>query len=252
MRQILFLKNKTTPVDPYEEFFTKKGFQTAFVPLLEHTSVDREGTKDFLASDTFLDVDLFIVTSHRAVEMLRACLELLEPENRKKVLKKRAYTVGPATDKVLKKMGFTDVRGGADAGNGHRLADIVLQNEKAAANVVFFTGEVRKDIIPKKLLAHGIDLREKVIYKTVVRSDVVEVFERHMLDSDSYIVFFSPQGTEHIVEYVAQNRVRVAAIGPTTEEYLMGKSIRSVVARQPDAEALWRAIEGEREGGEDQ
>lgn len=248
MRHILFLKNSTTPSDPYEEFFTKKGYKTAFVPLLEHTSVDSEGTVDFLANDDFLEAALFIVTSHRAVEMLRGCLELLKPEMRRKVLEKRGYTVGPATDKVLKEMGFSDVRGGSDAGNGHKLAEIVLQDEKKGAKVVFFTGEVRKDIIPKKLLSHGIDLRERVIYKTVVRSDVVAKFEEQRLDSDSCIVFFSPQGTEHMVGYVAQHAVRVAAIGPTTEEYLVGKGIRPVVAEKPDAEALWRAIEEEGSG----
>lgn len=247
--KILLLKNRTTPRDPYHEVFLSSGYEPTFIPLLKHCHVDRETSTQYLMSDDFLQTPVFIITSQRAVECLNECMEHVSSNIKPLIYEKIVYTVGPATTKVLHEAGFSNIRGGADAGNGSVLSDIIIADiEKyGAKKMVFFTGEIRKDIIPRKLKGANIDLKEKVIYKTEDRDDIVTTYRANK-DNVEWVVFFSPQGTQPIVEHLLsiepnQKGPLVASIGPTTEEYLKENNIRiDTVASKPDANSLLQAI----------
>lgn len=256
-RPVLLLKNPSTPLDPYDEEFRRHGYHPVFIPLLHHSHWDRNGTIGYLTSNEFLTTPTFIITSKRGVEMFDDCLLDVDEATRRQIFGKTAYTVGPATADELSRIGFTNVRGGEHAGNGRKLAEIIYQ-ELGPGNhrMVFFTGEIRKDILPKALLNYGFDLSERVIYKTEDRDDIEDQFTQAWTqhrDQNPWIVFFLPQGTESIVatltaprlsgETPAAGQVPVALIGPTTEEYLKDNHITpTVVAAKPTAKLLVDAI----------
>ncbi|RCK54520.1 Uroporphyrinogen-III synthase [Candida viswanathii] len=246
---VILLKNPSVPEDPYDAKFTTSHYAPHFIPLLTHTHTNKHLTTAYLSSTEFLDhCDVFIITSQRAVEMFHECLCRIPAATRARIYAKVGYTVGPATYSILKGCGFVDVRGGERAGNGSKLADLISGEITREARVVFFTGEIRKDIIPKKLCGLGYDLKEVVIYKTECREDIVERFERLMMGLElGWIVFFSPQGTKEIVEHLRREsggrRWKIASIGPTTEEYLLGYDIKpNVIAEKPEPESLFQCI----------
>lgn len=248
--RLLLLKNKTTPQDAYHEILASNNHTPEFVPLLSHGPVSISKTVEFLASDEFLHhTDSFIITSQRAVEVFHDCLRIISAESAEKaklIRSKPGYTVGPATEQILKENGFLDVRGGSNAGNGSKLADIIMNDKPhSSSKIVFFTGVVRKDIIPVKLKSNGVHLEEEVIYKTEARDGIIENYIQCCEEKVDWVVFFSPQGTEDIVQHMksTQPQVKIASIGPTTEEYLLDNSITAqVVAEKPTAASLYEGI----------
>ncbi|CDK27388.1 unnamed protein product [Kuraishia capsulata CBS 1993] len=260
---VLFLKNKTVPSDPYELQFEKQGYHTSFIPLLNHEHLNKQDICAYLTSAEFLQhTKALIITSQRAVEALDDSLRLLsekEPHGvLQLILQKPSYTVGPATAEVLSRIGFSDIRGGIDAGNGSLLADLIIEDKlfsnlsEAEKKIVFFTGETRKDTLPKKLLASNFQLKEEVIYRTVTMSDAHERFKRAFEESSRFdsrwIIFFSPQGTEIITKSLLELQdtvqgLNIASIGPTTESYLLDIGLRpNVVSFKPEALSLLESI----------
>lgn len=254
--KVVMLKNKTTPRDAYEDLFTECGHDAHFVPLLNHDPVSIEDTVCYLTSDAFLkETPRFIITSQRAVIVFHECLDRIsaqDPSTANIIRSKIGYTVGPATEKVLRDKGFTDVRGGAEAGNGAALADIILlECSGADFPIVFFTGMIRKDIIPVKLRNNGFSVNEVVIYKTAPKPDILDNFKilcHHHVD---WIVFFSPQGTDDIVHHITTEKphslayTKFASIGPTTQDFLVSRGIHPhVVASKPTAHSLLDSLAG--------
>ena len=151
------------------------------------------------------------------------------------------YTVGPATALALAKLHFSTILG-ADTGNGTALATMIVQTCKrekplfteisATQKVVpdlpllFLVGDKRRDIIPKRLSEENIPLEELLVYETTVASTFEEELDQVLNDDQDgeveWIVFFSPSGAEIALEKMKKipHRIKVATIGPTTEEYL--------------------------------
>lgn len=252
MSSVLFLKNQTVPADPYEEAFSAKGFNTTFIPLLDHIHAESSIITTYLTSEEFLkETDALIITSQRAVEALSEALSLISTAEREQILGKKAFTVGPATQRVLSTLGFTKLGGGEHAGNGKILSDIILEQLRPDQNVTFFTGETRRDIIPTRLLSNGYSLKEVVIYKTIEKPQIIErftqAFNKILPHASQWIIFFSPQGTEEIVNYLRglelPESFKIASIGPTTEKYLLENGITPhLVSPKPEANSLLRGV----------
>lgn len=252
MADIFLLKNKTVPKDPYHEILEPSSFKPTFVPLLDHVHINQEETIKLLESDKFiLHTSAIIITSQRAVESLASTLSKLPEDYRAKVFEKTAYTVGPATFKILSELGFKNVKGGEEAGNGDILSDIILNDikENDDEHFVFFTGEIRRDIIPKKLSNNGVSIKEVVIYKTEEKSGIIDDFTdkfHNCSNNSKWIVFFSPQGTAEIVDHLKTqdlSNTKIGSIGPTTEKYLIENGIKvDLVSKKPDAQNLFDGI----------
>lgn len=256
--RFLLLKNKTQPSDAYYEELLGYGHAAEFIPLLEHSPVDIAETVKYLESHEFLyQTTRFIITSQRAVEVFHECLLIISktnPEHASLIRNKAGYTVGPATAQVLGENGFVDVRGGSRAGNGLKLSDLIIEDlcdegvdldSKNKECIVFFTGVIRKDIIPVKLRQNGVAIKEVVIYKTEPKVGIINHFMLCCNEHVDWIVFFSPQGTEEIVDHIVKTSPQtfIATIGPTTEEYLLSKGIRPhVVAAKPTSASLYEGI----------
>lgn len=163
------------------------------------------------------------------------------------------FTVGPATSSLIASYGFTNILGGAEAGNGSILASIISSLKPKYSRCVFFTGETHRMIIPKHLRENGIECIEKIVYISVELSDAQFKF-RELLDNHDqsiylWTVFFSPSGALGIANAIAKIRsentihLKVAAIGPTTEEFLIKQGITpDAVAKKPDPNSLLSEI----------
>ncbi|CAK9439624.1 uncharacterized protein LODBEIA_P37240 [Lodderomyces beijingensis] len=263
MTRVIFLKNPSTPTDPYATHFAATSRTPYFIPLLTHTHNDKLATRTYLTSHRFLhDTPRFIITSQRAVEMFNDVIQTLPRNAQRIIVAKIGYTVGPATFHLLRDAGFSDVRGGMKAGNGAKLSEMILDDVGGSSEerIVFFTGVVRKDVIPRRLATLA-NFEEFVMYATFERDDIVENFVNCVengsggggedKDKGGWIVFFSPQGTSDIIKFLKSSKGsgwRIACIGPTTQEYLVANGLAPhVVAAKPDPESLLHAIQNYKE-----
>lgn len=254
-KKVVLLKNETIPFDPYKTDFKNRSVDALFIPLLIHQPINHGEIVKFLTSSEYLDnFQAFIITSQRCIESLDIVLSSIEDTNiLQKILNKPAYTVGPATSEVLAKLGFEDIRGGENAGNGSILSELIIADtffQNGNKKILFLTGEIRKDIIPVKLTSAGFDLKELVAYRTEVMKDVVERYSSvynnlSSSDCEKWLVFFSPQGTEYITEHLLSRNsdFKIASIGPSTEAYLLEKGIKpDFVAKKPNSVSLVQGI----------
>lgn len=252
MTRVILLKNKTVPEDPYEQVFIGNGIHPEFLPLLDHMPMNEPEITDFLGCSEFLDeYQALIVTSQRCLETLHDTLQTLRETNPciiERLLRKPVYTVGPATDRVLTNLGFTDIRGGEDAGNGQILAEIITSDGRSlpSKKYLFLTGLIRRDTIPKKLSEANFDLKELVSYRTTPRDDIISNYQATVdrCQSGDWIIFFSPQGTTEIVDLLKRgHNFNLASIGPTTETFLIENGLQpDTVADKPTAESLYEAL----------
>ncbi|CAI4789699.1 BAI_1a_G0051150.mRNA.1.CDS.1 [Saccharomyces cerevisiae] len=262
--RVLLLKNKTVPIDKYELECRSKAFEPIFVPLIKHTHVIQDFRNVLNTIPNYLNtINYIIITSQRTVESLNeAIIPTLTSEQKAALLSKTVYTVGPATANFIRRSGFINVKGGEDAGSGSILADIIIDDLSTdikacpPSELLFLVGEIRRDIIPKKLHSKGIKVREVVTYKTEELSDGFKRFIHAMKECDEdevfsdWVVVFSPQGTKEITQYLGDSNrlpgshLRVASIGPTTKKYLDENDVTSdVVSPKPDPKSLLDAIE---------
>ncbi|XBW35874.1 hypothetical protein QEN19_001446 [Hanseniaspora menglaensis] len=245
MKNVLLLKTRTVPTDPYHDILSKHNIAHHFIPLLTHKHLPDECVKKFQQDHE--SIDYLIITSQRAVEALQqSILTELDSEVVEYLFSRPIFTVGPATAVFLQNVGFTNIKGGNEAGNGSILADIISNEEDGAyknKTGLFLVGEIRKDVIPRKLIPAGFNLTELVVYTTTSMDNIAErYFACLKPDCNNIVVFFSPQGTEEIVKSIG-NDLSVLCIGPTTEEYLLSKNIKvDGVCEKPSAEALLKLL----------
>ncbi|CAI4036564.1 hypothetical protein SMKI_15G4120 [Saccharomyces mikatae IFO 1815] len=262
--RVILLKNKTSPIDNYESECKNNAFEPVFVPLIKHTHVVKDFKNLLETIPNYLStIEYIIITSQRTVESLNeAIIPMLTGEQKDSLFGKTVYTVGPATANFIRRSGFTNVKGGEDAGNGSVLADIIIHDlsidlrARSLSELLFLVGETRRDIIPKKLHSKGIKVREVVTYKTEELNDSFKRFDSAMQSYNgnemtlNWVVVFSPQGTKEITQYLSVNHrlldsnLRIASIGPTTQQYLEDSNITSdIVSPKPDPKSLLHAIE---------
>lgn len=183
------------------------------------------------------------------------------------------YTVGPATALAITKLHFSTIMG-ADTGNGAALANLIIQtfrrdhtltipvtqsdSQTPPSNdsfppqlpLLFMVGDKRRDIIPKRLAEESIALEELTVYETTVADIFDEELDRVMNDTTDgeieWIVFFSPSGAEVALEKMKRlgRKIKVATIGPTTEEYLVKEwgVVPDMVAKKPEPVCMVQGI----------
>ncbi|KAK5961128.1 uroporphyrinogen-III synthase HEM4 PWA37_001657 [Arxiozyma heterogenica] len=261
-KQVIFLKNKTVPVDKYEIASKKHNFdKIKFITLIKHRNRPTELVQLFTDNKYLNNLKYIIITSQRTVECLYLeVLPNLSESQRNILFNKVIYTVGPATSEFLKRCGFKTVLG-EDSGNGNNLADMIMDQipppniHGATANnnneFLFLVGLVRTDIIKNKLTNKGYQIREIIAYETVaLDNNLVKLKNEMKFDTNTWIVIFSPQGIKEIIPYLKQIilldnlfNVKIASIGPTTEAFLLKHNIKPhVTSPKPTPESLLNAI----------
>ncbi|OLL24311.1 Uroporphyrinogen-III synthase [Neolecta irregularis DAH-3] len=236
---VLLLKSPTVP-DPYTRCFQQCGRQILHLPVLTHSHVNPHLLLQSLAS---LNYSALVITSPRAAAALSAVLDSLAPGQTQNLQSRTVYTVGPATGAALAALGFTDIQG-SHAGTGELLADYIIHHHSSDNPLLFLTGDHRRDAIPTKLRLANRPFTELVVYKTVPAPDFHSRFTQTLAEhAVDWIVFFSPAGAEAALATYSSLTFKIAAIGPTTQEYLQQHNITpDVVALKPDPQHLLDGI----------
>lgn len=231
---VLLLRSPSNP-DPYVAIFSGMGWDARCVSALRFVFPYQEALQQRLASPSTYGG--LVLTSPRGVEAIRRVSEQ-HPTILSGWREKQAYAVGPKTAAELRKLGFNPE--GEEAGGATDLLSVIAK-KKHPKPLLFPCSNRRRDTIPDGLAEANIPYEEIVVYETHPREDLE-------LDADSvtWVVVFSPSGMEalqHAGPEVLQ-RVRIAAIGPTTAQAIRetGYPVEAV-AEQPAPESLASALQ---------
>ncbi|KAI0033502.1 tetrapyrrole biosynthesis, uroporphyrinogen III synthase [Vararia minispora EC-137] len=164
---------------------------------------------------------------------------------------------------------------GMQSGNAEALAHFIVsdQHETPGATLLYLTGDKNRDTLSNIVKEARLKIREEQVYRT----DGVELgaFEESVLgtmkeEADPqrpasgepwWIVCFAPSSTSHVLpvlrrhfhlpgddstsEDASKTRARLAAIGPTTADFLREQSLRvDAIPSRPSADALVEALRG--------
>ncbi|KAG1853191.1 tetrapyrrole biosynthesis, uroporphyrinogen III synthase [Suillus subalutaceus] len=189
------------------------------------------------------------------------------------------YAVGEATSVALRDLCekipmYTprDIRGGSETGTAERLAGFILKDlpsDGTSRKLFYLTGDKNRDTLPRILESAGVALDPLQVYATQGSSmfphDLSLALE-HEGSSWGWIVYFAPSVAEFVTPILRNHfalpvvnlstepedctqlseyhRVKVAAIGPTTESFLQQtlKLSVAVTARNPKADDLADAV----------
>lgn len=143
----------------------------------------------------------------------------------------KIFCIGHQTKKLLTAFfGKENIIGTAD--NASQLADRIIK-DISVKKIVFFSGCQRREELPKKIEAHGIELEELNVYQTLETPHVI---------SKKYdgVLFFSPSAVKSFfsVNKIAE-KTQIFAIGNTTAAEAKSFT-RSpiIIAEHPDVNNL--------------
>lgn len=229
-RVVYLLRAEATPSDPYAEQLQAAGYRPFVLPVLSVRWVNSERLQMALAQPEAYSGVIF--TSPRAVEAVRRLGTLPAMWQQQPV-----YAVGPRTAAAIRAMGWRPQ--GEEAGSGRELARRILEAPRPERPLLFLCGRRRRDELPALLCAEGFPLEELIVYDTQASVPALPP------DPPDWVVFFSPSGLEaarHLP--LAWERLRIAAIGPTTAEALQRAGWRvAAVAQTPTPEGLLAAMQ---------
>lgn len=160
-----------------------------------------------------------IFTSQNAVHSV-----LSHPKS-EELKKKNVYCVGLKTKILLSDNGFNVV---AYTGYASDLAEIITLIY-AKESYTFFSGNLRRDILPETLKENGITFNEIEVYETSLQPQKIKA-------NPEAILFFSPSGVK---SYLKDNTIKKEicfCIGETTAEALSKITKNIIVADQPTIE----------------
>ncbi|OAX33113.1 tetrapyrrole biosynthesis, uroporphyrinogen III synthase [Rhizopogon vinicolor AM-OR11-026] len=269
--------------DRYEVAFRSHGYHPISVPVLETAIVGREQLAHKLslgpAKQSLAGV---IVTSGRAVEAWSEVAQALivkwwsvpfyaVGEATSTALRDLCETTPMYSPR--------DIRGGSDTGTAERLAGFILKDlpsDGTSRKLLYLTGDKNRDTLPRILESGGVELDSLQVYATQGSSTfphdlslaLEHVKGKFLIGEDlswGWVVYFAPSAADFVTPILRNhfvlptvnsstddgceisNRhrvVKVAAIGPTTESFLIQtlKLSVSVTARNPTAEGLVDAI----------
>jgi uroporphyrinogen-III synthase len=163
--------------------------------------------------------DNLIFTSQNAAQ------SVLENTNVDDLRTKNVFCVGLKTKILLSEAGFNVV---AYTGYAADLAEIIALIY-SQENYTFFSGNLRKETLPKALAEAGIKFNEIQVYETTLSP--YKIHEK--LDA---ILFFSPSAVESYLKNNVIKKENCFCIGETTAEALDKITKNIIVADQPSIE----------------
>jgi uroporphyrinogen-III synthase len=165
--------------------------------------------------------DNLIFTSQNAAQSV-----LLHPKSNE-LKSKNVFCVGLKTKALLEENEFNVIVYVDYASDLAEIITLIYANE----SYTFFSGNLRKETLPKALKEAKIKFNEIQVYETSLTPQKVKV-------AVEAILFFSPSGVE---SYLKENTIKKElcfCIGETTAEALVTKSKNILIAAQPSIEAV--------------
>ena len=163
--------------------------------------------------------DNLIFTSQNAVH------SFFQHPKHESLKSKNVFCVGLKTKILLSEAGFNVL---AYTGYAADLAEIITLIY-ASESYTFFSGNLRKETLPKALKEAGVKFNEIQVYETTLTSQQIKT-------THDAILFFSPSGVE---SYLAANKIKKElcfCIGETTAEALLKITKNIIVSDQPSVE----------------
>jgi len=162
-----------------------------------------------------------------------AVLSLTEQNGWEMLKSKSVFCVGLKTKELLEHHGFK-VEAYMDYAS--ELAEIItlIYNKES---YTFFSGNLRKETLPKALKSAGITFNEIEVYQTKLAP-----FKISNLEKFDGILFFSPSAVE---SYLTNNRIQneiCFCIGETTASALENKTKNIIIAEEPTIEDVIEAV----------
>jgi uroporphyrinogen-III synthase len=186
------------------------------ISLIEENFIETK-TKEFKLTNINQNL---IFTSRNAV------LSLLENPDWETLKSKPVFCVGLKTKELLTEKGFDVV---AFTGYAADLAEIISLIY-AKETYTFFTGNLRRDILPNTLKENEITFNEIEVYET-------NLITKKITSKIDGILFFSPSAVE---SYLTLNTIKdemCFCIGESTSEALENKNIHNIIiAEKPSIE----------------
>lgn len=181
--------------------------------------------EDFIQTK-IIDFELEQVNQNLIFTSQNAVQSILQHPKCADLKSKNVFSVGMKTKELLSKNGFNVI---AYTGYASDLAEIIslIYNKES---FTFFSGNLRRDVLPNTLKENQITFNEIQVYETVLTSKKIT----NKLDG---ILFFSPSGVE---SYFKSNTIKKEicfCIGETTAEVLENKKIENIIiADKPTVE----------------
>jgi uroporphyrinogen-III synthase len=161
-----------------------------------------------------------IFTSQNAVQ------SILQHPKCEDLKSKDVFSIGMKTKDLLTENGFNVV---AYTGYAADLAEIIslIYSEES---FTFFSGNLRRDVLPNTLKENGITFNEIEVYETKITS-------KKITKKVDGILFFSPSGVESYFKLNTIKDETCFCIGETTAEALENKKVKTIViADKPSVE----------------
>ncbi|MEM0541422.1 uroporphyrinogen-III synthase [Flavobacterium sp. j3] len=170
--------------------------------------------------------DNLIFTSQNAVQ------SVLQNPNCSELKSKNVFCIGLKTKKLLAENGFNVI---AYTGYAADLAEIIslIYNKES---YTFFSGNLRRDILPNTLKENGIAFNEIEVYETSITS-------KKVTSKVDGILFFSPSAVESYLKLNTIKNEFCFCIGDTTAETLEKNNINNIIiAEKPSVENVLEAV----------
>ncbi|CAM3960559.1 MULTISPECIES: uroporphyrinogen-III synthase [Flavobacterium] len=167
--------------------------------------------------------EILLFTSKNAVKSVL--------KNSNSLTSKKCICVGSKTKKYLEKKGFEviDYRN-----NAEQLANFIITKHKEKT-FTFFSGNLRKNDLPKVLIENNVVYNEITVYETYLKPHKLET-------AFNGIAFFSPSG---VSSYLKNNELKnevCFCIGKTTAKALENKTQNIKIITQPSVENVIEEI----------
>lgn len=214
------------------------------ISILSTKTLSAEQRQVFLDANIDLLEQDFIEIKHSIFELDKintnlifssqnAVLSLIEQSGWETLKSKNVFCVGVKTKDLLEQNGFTVV---AYLDYASELAEIItlIYNKES---YTFFSGNLRKETLPKALKNAGIIFNEIEVYKTELAP-----FKISKQENFDGILFFSPSAVE---SYLTNNKITKETcfcIGETTASALVNKTKNIIIAEQPTIEDVIEAV----------
>jgi len=161
-----------------------------------------------------------IFTSQNAVE------SILQHPKCNELKSKNVFSVGMKTKDLLTENGFNVIAYTGYAADLAEIISLIYSKE----SYTFFSGNLRRDVLPNTLKENGITFNEIEVYQTNITSKKIT----NKLDG---ILLFSPSAVE---SYLKMNTIKdemCFCIGETTAESLENKKVKNIIiAEKPSVE----------------